>query len=146
MDMINKENFKGTLDLQKRGIHQESKQLPQLTLYTGTNCQLCDVAKSILVEVKKNVSFRLQEYNIRDNTLPNVDKWRRAYQYGECLSPPNICHRSNKTGLGELIPQKDIQTFRFYTLMEKVRLPKGWLLNFFLLFGMLEREKGGLSG
>jgi len=33
-----------------------SKELPQLTLFTGTDCSLCDVAKEVLEEAKAEVS------------------------------------------------------------------------------------------
>ena len=57
--------------------------IPKLILYTGTDCQLCDVAKSVLDEIGKTVDFELKEYNIRDDRLKDVKRWRRAYQYGE---------------------------------------------------------------
>ena len=62
---------------------RQARRLPRLTLYTGTDCQLCDVAKSVLDDVARDVPFELVEYNIRDNSLEGVKQWRRAYQYGE---------------------------------------------------------------
>lgn len=79
--------------------------VPRLTLYTGTHCQLCDVAHSLLVSLQKEVSlqlpsppplfmlfarswllpvqvpFELDTYNIRDDSAADVGKWRRMYQY-----------------------------------------------------------------
>ena len=55
--------------------------VPKLTLFTGTHCQLCDVAKAVLDEIGQTTKFDLELYNIRDDTLPEVKRWRRAYQY-----------------------------------------------------------------
>ncbi|PWN87479.1 hypothetical protein FA10DRAFT_269434 [Acaromyces ingoldii] len=55
--------------------------VPRLTLYTGTHCQLCDVAHSLLVSLQKDVPFELDTYNIRDDSAADVGKWRRMYQY-----------------------------------------------------------------
>lgn len=52
-----------------------------LTLFSGTDCQLCDEAAEVLAEVAREVPFTLHMYNIRDDNEPNVQYWRRKYQY-----------------------------------------------------------------
>lgn len=69
---------------QRPGQRQRQRRRPALTLYTGTDCQLCDVAKAVLDEIRAGQdapALTLQLYNIRDDALPDVHRWRRAYQY-----------------------------------------------------------------
>ena len=54
---------------------------PRLTLYTGPQCSLCDDAKVEISAAQKEAPAELALYNIRDDSLPDVHKWRRAYQY-----------------------------------------------------------------
>ncbi|PWN23107.1 hypothetical protein BCV69DRAFT_310593 [Microstroma glucosiphilum] len=56
-------------------------QTPKVVLYTGTDCSLCDVVKATLEEVRKEIPYEVQYYNIRDDSLPDVHKYRRLYQY-----------------------------------------------------------------
>jgi hypothetical protein len=106
-----------------------SRRLPTLTLYTGTDCQLCDVAKGVLQDLGRDVDFELKEYNIRDDNLVDVKKWRRAYQYGECkewkraaleyvelyrTDRASLCSRSARTG----------QISLYCTWMGKVSKPR----------------------
>jgi hypothetical protein len=56
------------------------QRVPTLTLYTGPQCSLCDVAKESLERVRSLTPFTLKLYNIRDDSLPDVKRWRRAYQ------------------------------------------------------------------
>lgn len=37
--------------------NKSDKSIPQLTLFTGTDCQLCDVAKDVLVKIAKEVQI-----------------------------------------------------------------------------------------
>lgn len=53
--------------------------IPHLTLFTGTHCSLCDDMKEVLEA--ETTPFTLAMYNIRDDTSPNVEYWRRKYQY-----------------------------------------------------------------
>ncbi|PWZ03835.1 hypothetical protein BCV70DRAFT_198022 [Testicularia cyperi] len=53
----------------------------QLMLYTGTDCQLCDVMKIEIQKVALTHPIQLSTYNIRDDSLPDVQHWRRRYQY-----------------------------------------------------------------
>ena len=54
---------------------------PHFTLFTGTHCSLCDDMKEILDKEATRSSFTLSTYNIRDDTMPHVQYWRRKYQY-----------------------------------------------------------------
>lgn len=75
-----------------RNVASSANSLPSLTLYTGDDCQLCDVAKATLDEIRRDIDFDLKEYNIRDDTLPEIDRWRHAYQYGEdCRDDRSEC-------------------------------------------------------
>jgi hypothetical protein len=38
-----------------------SRRVPRATLYTGTDCQLCDVAKAVLDDVAREVRLRPQK-------------------------------------------------------------------------------------
>jgi len=58
-----------------------ARRLPHLTLFSGTDCQLCDEAKEVLDEVRARQPFSLRVYNIRDDAEANVHYWRRKYQY-----------------------------------------------------------------
>lgn len=53
----------------------------KLTMYTGTDCQLCQVMQHEISLAAKTVPIELKTYNIRDDTLPDVHIWRRKYQY-----------------------------------------------------------------
>lgn len=53
----------------------------QLLLFTGTDCQLCDVMKHEIQTVARTHALDLATYNIRDDALPDVHQWRRKYQY-----------------------------------------------------------------
>lgn len=55
------------------------KPLPHITIFTGTDCQLCDEAKEVLDEIE--APFTLSTYNIRDDNEHNVKYWRRKYQH-----------------------------------------------------------------
>ncbi|SJX63340.1 uncharacterized protein SRS1_14160 [Sporisorium reilianum f. sp. reilianum] len=50
-------------------------------MYTGTDCQLCDVMKHEISQAAHTVPIQLTTYNIRDDALPDVHRWRRKYQY-----------------------------------------------------------------
>ncbi|KAI9508441.1 hypothetical protein F5148DRAFT_1149005 [Russula earlei] len=50
--------------------------LARLTLYSGTNCSLCDVAKAELAKIKQKRNFELDIVNIRD---PGQERWRKKY-------------------------------------------------------------------
>jgi zinc finger CCHC domain-containing protein 8 len=56
------------------------QRMPTLILFTGPQCSLCDVAKESLGRVRSRRPFTLKLYNIRDDSLPDVKRWRRAYQ------------------------------------------------------------------
>ncbi|GAK68375.1 uncharacterized protein PAN0_076c6622 [Moesziomyces antarcticus] len=53
----------------------------KLTLYTGTDCQLCDVMRNEIATAAQHVPLTLATYNIRDDSLDDVHYWRRKYQY-----------------------------------------------------------------
>ncbi|WFD32158.1 hypothetical protein MSPP1_003203 [Malassezia sp. CBS 17886] len=61
--------------------NSSARTAPHLTLFTGTHCQLCDEAKAVLNEVGTTVPFTLSTYNIRDDSEPDVQYWRRKYQF-----------------------------------------------------------------
>jgi glutaredoxin len=50
----------------------------RLTLFTRSNCSLCDVAKSKIAEVQKK---RTLEYNEVDVMAPGQKQWKQLYQY-----------------------------------------------------------------
>ncbi|KAN0133663.1 hypothetical protein V8E53_008387 [Lactarius tabidus] len=52
--------------------------LARLTLYSGPNCSLCDVAKTELAKVRQMYKFELDVVNIQD---PGQEHWRRKYVY-----------------------------------------------------------------
>ncbi|PWN37855.1 DUF836-domain-containing protein [Meira miltonrushii] len=109
-----------TLTLQPRNsfstgrITKSANSIPQLTLYTGTDCQLCDVAKEVLDKIAKETPFDLHLYNIRDNSLPDIQKWRRAYQYDIPVLHLNgkeiARHRLNKESVLDQIKQATNQS------------------------------------
>ena len=53
----------------------------RLTMYTATDCQLCDVMKHEIVKASQTLPIQLSTYNIRDDSLADVHTWRRRYQY-----------------------------------------------------------------
>ncbi|EPQ29716.1 uncharacterized protein PFL1_02936 [Pseudozyma flocculosa PF-1] len=53
----------------------------RLTLYTGPQCDLCTVMRIEIEKAANVVPLALSTYNIRDDSLPDVAKWRRKYQY-----------------------------------------------------------------
>ncbi|PWN48990.1 hypothetical protein IE53DRAFT_168682 [Violaceomyces palustris] len=55
--------------------------LPKLRLYTGTDCQLCEVAWLEIQKARSKIAFEVEKYNIRDDSLEEVKHWRRKYQY-----------------------------------------------------------------
>jgi len=52
--------------------------LVRLTLFSGPNCSLCDVAKAQLAEARKTRSFDLDVVNIQG---PGQERWKRKYVY-----------------------------------------------------------------
>ncbi|KNZ73765.1 Glutaredoxin-like protein [Termitomyces sp. J132] len=52
--------------------------LPRLTLFSGPNCSLCDIAKAELAKVRQTRPFELETINIQD---PGQEKWKRKYVY-----------------------------------------------------------------
>lgn len=65
-----------------RLLQQQRGQAPfKLTMYTGTDCQLCDVMRDQITRAAQTLPIELHTYNIRDDTLPDVHTWRRKYQY-----------------------------------------------------------------
>lgn len=64
-----------------RAVSTATTRRPHLTLFTGTHCSLCDDMKEVLDELRATTPFTLAFYNIRDDHAPNVQHWRRKYQY-----------------------------------------------------------------
>lgn len=52
--------------------------LPRLTLFSGPQCSLCDVAKAELNALRKEHSFELTTIDIHS---PGQDRWKRRYVY-----------------------------------------------------------------
>ncbi|KAG6900666.1 hypothetical protein C0993_005899 [Termitomyces sp. T159_Od127] len=52
--------------------------LPRLTLFSGPNCSLCDIAKAELAKVRQTRPFELETVNIQD---PGQEKWKKKYVY-----------------------------------------------------------------
>ncbi|PFH51699.1 hypothetical protein AMATHDRAFT_74752 [Amanita thiersii Skay4041] len=52
--------------------------LPRLTLFSGPNCSLCDVAKAELAKVRQSRPFKLDVINIQDQ---GQEKWKKKYAY-----------------------------------------------------------------
>ncbi|GLB34630.1 putative glutaredoxin-like domain (DUF836) [Lyophyllum shimeji] len=52
--------------------------LPRLTLFSGPNCSLCDIAKAELAKVRQTRPFELETINIQD---PGQEKWKKKYVY-----------------------------------------------------------------
>lgn len=50
----------------------------RITLFTRSNCSLCDSAKSVLRKVAEKRSFDLSEINVMDS---NQNKWKDLYEY-----------------------------------------------------------------
>ncbi|KAJ9479604.1 Glutaredoxin-like protein [Pseudozyma hubeiensis] len=55
--------------------------MARLTMYTGTDCQLCQVMQQQITKASEALPIQLSTYNIRDDSLPDVHTWRRKYQY-----------------------------------------------------------------
>lgn len=72
----------------------------RLTMYTGTDCQLCQVMQQEITKASATVPIELSTFNIRDDSLPEVHTWRRKYQYdipvlhlegkGELIRDPGV--------------------------------------------------------
>ncbi|KAH7909868.1 hypothetical protein BJ138DRAFT_1009977 [Hygrophoropsis aurantiaca] len=52
--------------------------IARLTLYSGPNCSLCDVAKAELAKVRQTHQFHLQVVNIQDK---GQERWKKKYVY-----------------------------------------------------------------
>ncbi|KAI0780402.1 hypothetical protein BD413DRAFT_607715 [Trametes elegans] len=52
--------------------------IARLTLYSGPNCSLCDIAKAELAKVRQQRPFELETVNIQD---PGQERWKRKYVY-----------------------------------------------------------------
>ncbi|KAH9928501.1 uncharacterized protein BXZ73DRAFT_102341 [Epithele typhae] len=52
--------------------------IARLTLYSGPNCSLCDVAKAALAKVRQQRAFELETVNIQD---PGQERWKNKYVY-----------------------------------------------------------------
>ncbi|KAG6817781.1 hypothetical protein H0H87_003189 [Tephrocybe sp. NHM501043] len=52
--------------------------LPRLTLFSGPDCSLCDIAKAELARVRQHRPFQLDTVNIQD---PGQEKWKKKYVY-----------------------------------------------------------------
>ncbi|KDQ33053.1 hypothetical protein PLEOSDRAFT_48543 [Pleurotus ostreatus PC15] len=52
--------------------------IPRLTLFSGPNCSLCDIAKAELEKVRKQRQFQLEVINIQDT---GQEKWKKKYVY-----------------------------------------------------------------
>lgn len=50
----------------------------RITLFTRSNCRLCDSAKLVLRKVAEKRSFDLHEINVMDS---NQKKWKDLYEY-----------------------------------------------------------------
>lgn len=98
-----------------RTSNGDGKRVPHITLYTGTDCSLCDVVKDVLLQAQSEVrrcvakvcrcktlmidpiasyvqaDFTIAYYNIRDDSMPDIQKWRRQYQYDI-----PVCHLDGK--------------------------------------------------
>lgn len=62
-------------------LRLQSRRPFKLTMFTGTDCQLCQVMEQEIAQAARTVPIELSTYNIRDNLLPDVHTWRRKYQY-----------------------------------------------------------------
>ncbi|KAL4067816.1 hypothetical protein V8B97DRAFT_2004108 [Scleroderma yunnanense] len=52
--------------------------LARVTLFSGTNCSLCDIAKVELAKVKKLHDFELEVINIQEK---GQERWKKQYVY-----------------------------------------------------------------
>ncbi|KAH7889495.1 thioredoxin-like protein [Phlebopus sp. FC_14] len=52
--------------------------IPRLTLFSGPNCSLCDIAKAELAKVRQKREFDLEVINIQDN---GQEMWKKKYVY-----------------------------------------------------------------
>ncbi|TFK36352.1 hypothetical protein BDQ12DRAFT_736955 [Crucibulum laeve] len=52
--------------------------LPRLTLFSGPNCSLCDIAKAELAKVRQSRPFQLETINIQD---AGQERWKKKYVY-----------------------------------------------------------------
>ncbi|KAI8982906.1 hypothetical protein BD414DRAFT_523443 [Trametes punicea] len=52
--------------------------IARLTLFSGPNCSLCDIAKAELAKVRQQRAFELETINIQD---PGQERWKRKYVY-----------------------------------------------------------------
>jgi len=50
--------------------------LARLTLYSGPNCSLCNVARAELEKIRQTRKFELDIVNIQD---PGQERWRKKY-------------------------------------------------------------------
>lgn len=88
----------------------------QLTLYTAPHCSLCtdllDILSTTVSASHQTPNpcppYTLQLYNIRDDTLPNVHAWRRAYQY----EIPVLHCEGKEIARHRLVPEKFLEEMR----------------------------------
>ncbi|KAI0070959.1 hypothetical protein K474DRAFT_1607743 [Panus rudis PR-1116 ss-1] len=52
--------------------------IARLTLFSGPNCSLCDIAKAELAKVRQTRQFQLETINIQDK---GQERWKRKYVY-----------------------------------------------------------------
>ncbi|EKM82381.1 hypothetical protein AGABI1DRAFT_104391 [Agaricus bisporus var. burnettii JB137-S8] len=52
--------------------------IPRLTLFSGPNCSLCDIAKAELAKVRQQREFQLETVNIQD---AGQERWKKKYVY-----------------------------------------------------------------
>ncbi|KAK7694086.1 hypothetical protein QCA50_003662 [Cerrena zonata] len=52
--------------------------IARLTLFSGPNCSLCDIAKAELAKVRQQRHFQLETINIQDK---GQERWKRKYVY-----------------------------------------------------------------
>lgn len=71
-----------------------TKNIPKLRLYTGgKECSLCEDAKAAIESVRKDHKFDLDYYNIKDDSLKDVEYWRKLYQVSYSCILDIITHR-----------------------------------------------------
>lgn len=69
----------------------------RLTLFTRSNCSLCDVAKSKIAEVRKKKTI---EYNEVDVMAPGQKQWKQLYQYETpVLHVERVFHTNSKPNI-----------------------------------------------
>lgn len=69
---------RGATQRAMRATAQQLQHTARLTLFTRSNCSLCDSAKSVLQKLAKRKTFEIYEVDVM---APDQSQWRKLYEF-----------------------------------------------------------------